>query len=65
MADLADIAGLKAEQESDLAEREIRARAARIPKGEAGECFSCGEYYARIVEGKCAECRDYDEGIIR
>lgn len=36
----------------------IRAQAADIPKGMAGECFQCGEESLRLVKGACAPCRD-------
>ena len=36
----------------------VRRKAASIPAGEAGECELCGEYFARIVRGACARCRD-------
>jgi len=29
-----------------------------IPKGCAGECDECGEYFERIVDGHCARCRE-------
>ena len=35
-----------------------RAAAALIPAGEAGDCEGCGEYFARLVGGKCGFCRD-------
>ncbi len=41
--------------------REIEARraaAAQIPDGVAGDCDGCGEYFARLVGGKCGFCRD-------
>lgn len=36
----------------------IRDKAARIPKGEPGECSLCGEHSPRLVRGACAPCRD-------
>ena len=58
MADLADIAGDFEEiiTASNLAY--VMGEASKIPAGEAGECDLCGEYYARIVNGVCARCRD-------
>jgi hypothetical protein len=29
-----------------------------MPKGVAGECWSCGEHSLRLVGGACAPCRD-------
>lgn len=35
-----------------------RRRAAKIPAGNAGICYSCGEESLRLVKGACAPCRD-------
>ncbi len=58
MADIVDIANEFEEliTENNLAH--IRGKASEIPKGEAGECDYCGEWYPRIVDGGCARCRD-------
>jgi hypothetical protein len=29
-----------------------------IPKGEPGECKTCGIHSERLVQGNCARCRD-------
>jgi len=29
-----------------------------MPDGVAGDCDGCGEYFARLVGGKCGFCRD-------
>jgi hypothetical protein len=38
--------------------KKIRVQAAKIPKGEPGDCNLCGEWSARLVNGVCAPCRD-------
>lgn len=38
--------------------RSIQAAAKAIPAGQPGECELCGEYFARLVRGVCALCRD-------
>ena len=58
MADPADEAGVVNEIHHAKAEQKVRAAAAAIPAGEAGECDLCGEYFARTVNGICARCRD-------
>lgn len=46
----------------DATEKQIidaaRKKAANIPKGSAGECEWCGEYFERLVNGACGRCRD-------
>lgn len=49
------------ERESFIEQARIRAamkKADEMPKGEAGDCKMCGEYFARLVKGVCARCRD-------
>lgn len=36
--------------------------AAKIPAGVPGECHECGEQSKRLVDGRCAPCRD-DSGL--
>lgn len=36
--------------------------AAEIPEGVPGECYECGEHSKRLVDGRCAPCRD-DSGL--
>lgn len=36
----------------------MRQLAARIPKGQPGDCYLCGEWSGRLVKGACAPCRD-------
>ena len=46
----------------DATEKQIidaaRKKAANIPKGSAGECEWCGEYFERLVNNACGRCRD-------
>ena len=42
----------------DSAVEDARRRAAEIPVGTAGDCWSCGEWAGRLVGGACAPCRD-------
>ncbi len=55
MADPADIAALQTEV--DISARLSRIDAA-IPAGVAGECDECGDYFSRLVGGRCGFCRD-------
>ena len=38
--------------------KEAMRKAAEIPKGTAGECDGCGEYFTRLVDDMCGKCRD-------
>lgn len=38
--------------------RGIAAARVPIPAGEPGECTECGEDMPRLVNGRCARCRD-------
>ncbi len=38
--------------------KEAMRKAAEIPKGTAGECDGCGDYFQRLVNGCCGRCRD-------
>jgi len=58
MADILDRAAEREQEERDGALASVRAAAAAMPKGEPGECESCGEHFARIVNGQCGFCRD-------
>jgi len=55
MADIADRAAEREEQERQAA---IAAARGDIPQGKPGECDLCGEYSMRLVGGACAPCRD-------
>jgi len=57
-----DFANDKADKEKDNIISHRRFLAERMPKGNAGECIYCGEYFERIVHGACARCRDRYEG---
>ena len=52
----------KASDHIDATERQIiaaeRAKAARMPVGDPGECEYCGEHFARLVNRACGRCRD-------
>jgi hypothetical protein len=39
-------------------ERSVRAAVQPIPLGVPGECENCGEDMPRLVNGRCAPCRD-------
>jgi hypothetical protein len=58
MSDDADIASADDEMLRAYREAAVRAAAAEIPAGEAGECIACGEWSGRLVGGACAPCRD-------
>ncbi len=58
MADIIDEANELAEETAQRAIREVRSKAASIPKGDPGDCDLCGEWSGRLVEGACAPCRD-------
>jgi len=64
MSDEIDATNERVEKESALIVGDICRRAQEIPKGQPGECFQCGEYFARVVFIEshnalfCARCRD-------
>lgn len=64
MADEIDVTNDRVENETALLVADVTRKAAMIPKGEPGECFYCGEYFARVVfiasinECACGKCRD-------
>lgn len=53
-----DQANELAESERESSINKARQAVANMDKGEEGECIECGEYFSRIVKGKCARCRD-------
>lgn len=55
MADLIDDANRIAEEHL---ERSLRAARVPFDPGEPGECENCGEDMPRLVNGRCAPCRD-------
>lgn len=58
MADEIDIANDYARKMEESNVAAIRAEAAKIPEGYAGECVSCGLDSKRLVNDMCAPCRD-------
>lgn len=61
MADEADIAGSETASHNVVMNDNlelIRTKAKYMEPGDAGECIECGGYFARIVRGRCAMCRD-------
>ena len=57
MSDEIDIANEYQETIKDAEIKRIR-RAAKLDRGEPGDCDLCGEYSGRLVNGVCAPCRD-------
>ncbi|MDR6847148.1 conjugal transfer protein TraR [Sphingomonas sp. BE137] len=55
MVDLVDAAQ---QLESEHLARAIAAARVPVPEGIPGECESCGEDMPRLVDGRCAPCRD-------
>jgi hypothetical protein len=61
MSDVIDQGCEREQQDRDLLLDMARAPASRMPHGNPGECYSCGEHSERLVQGACATCRDkYD-----
>lgn len=58
MADEADYAADQQQRGDAYRIDAVRAAAAAIPAGEPGECSRCGEDMPRLVNGRCAPCRD-------
>lgn len=68
MPDFIDETVERVDKETALIVGDLCKRAAMIPKGEPGECFYCGEDFARVVEVmdpatyetvcSCGRCRD-------
>ena len=56
--DEADRASYFIESVVDDHVKEAMRKAAEIPKGTAGECDGCGEYFTRLVDEMCGKCRD-------
>ena len=55
MADDCDRASDLAQQERDM---QISALGSDIPRGVAGDCDLCGDWFGRLVDGECVPCRD-------
>lgn len=62
MADVVDKANDLVEIVSNYQISKIKNRAAGIPIGVSGICKECGEHSTRLVDGKCAPCRDGRNG---
>ena len=58
MADEMDTSSATSDMLDDVALRNIREVAAKIPDGAPGDCDMCGEWSGRLVGGCCAPCRD-------
>jgi len=58
MSDEIDQTNDRVEIENDRQIAAIRAAAADIPLGEPGECIECGLESKRLVNDRCAPCRD-------
>lgn len=58
MADLADRADSEAPPTTEAEIARLRALAAAMPAGRAGECACCGGESKRLIGGMCAPCRD-------
>jgi len=64
VADEIDATNDRIETETALLVADVTRKAAMIPAGEPGECFYCGEWFARVVfiasinECACGKCRD-------
>ena len=56
--DEADRADYDRESVIDDHVKEAMRKAAEIPKGTAGECDGCGEYFTRLVDEMCGKCLD-------
>lgn len=63
--DIADEAGNIIEIEQQRQEAAIRNAATTMPKGTPGECYECGDYNPRLVEGVCSPCRDVLDEIAK
>lgn len=56
--DEADRASYYVETVIDDHVKEAMRRAADMPVGESGECYGCGDFFLRLVDGMCGRCRD-------
>lgn len=56
--DDADLTQEREQVASESAIDRIRAAAAEIKPGVAGECELCGEWSGRLIKGACAPCRE-------
>lgn len=58
MADEVDLTEEAMRIHTDARIAEVRKAASSIPPGEPGDCGGCGEYSPRLVNKRCARCRD-------
>lgn len=58
MSDIIDIANDYAQKIEEMNVKAIRAAAADIPAGYEGTCEECDLESKRLVNGRCAPCRD-------
>jgi hypothetical protein len=58
VADIIDKGCEREQMDNASAVDAARRQAAKIPAGNAGTCYSCGEESQRLVKGACASCRD-------
>ena len=69
MADEIDMTQDRIDNETALLVNDVCRCAAAIPQGEPGECYYCGEHFARVVVvtdpktedsvSSCGRCRDH------
>lgn len=55
---MVDIVDAAQEIENEHLARAIQAARVPVPVGAPGECDNCGEDMPRLVNGRCAPCRD-------
>jgi len=55
---MADIGDEAAKIEAEHLARALQASRRPVEPGEPGECEACGEDHPRLVNGRCAPCRD-------
>jgi hypothetical protein len=55
---MADVVDLAQQIEQEHLQRALQAISGDIPAGAPGECELCGEETRRLVEGRCAPCRE-------
>lgn len=66
MADELELTEERIEFDRQVDIQKIRDQAAKFDKGQEGECFLCGEWFARVVKTEkageiiecCGKCRD-------
>jgi hypothetical protein len=61
MADEVDLTDEAMRVHTDARIAQVRKEASQMPVGEPGDCGGCGEYSQRLVNKRCARCRDARE----